>query len=169
MKSFKPLQCYSTFHPGITGYERGWGVYGRKDHLLLSLYALVLILKSNLQNFWRTYHQLHCVRNKWVSSAHLFKGYINLHNKHRGKILSPHMSWFCVNLSVQIFIRIISFFQAIRAWQHWEEEKFWNSSLIFFLSPTSWFNCYCNTLCRYFSNGCNSGRCFLKVIVSVLK
>lgn len=52
MKSFKPLQCYSTFHPGITGYERGWGVYGRKDHLLLSLYALVLILKSNLQNFF---------------------------------------------------------------------------------------------------------------------
>ena len=51
MKSFKPLQCYSTFHPGITGYERGWGVYGSKDHLLLSLYALVLILKSNLQNF----------------------------------------------------------------------------------------------------------------------
>lgn len=145
---------------------RVWGFCVGKHHLLLSLYALIAILKSNVQNFWRT-----ALCQEQMSIIFPFIWEI-LNDKHRGNVLTifPHMSWFLHNL-----IRLISsdFYKnylllsgkrLVTLGRREILEK-----LFHFLPFSHYLVCYCNTLCRYFSNGCNDGCCFLKVIISVLK
>lgn len=144
-------------------------LHGGKDHLLLSLCALVVSTENELTEFLKNL-VTHCIASE-TNKCHLpicLRSILIYQINTEGIFFPLIQANSCITLIAQIFIRVTCFFQAIRGWQQ-REEKFWNSSLIFFLSPTSWLNCYWHTSCRYFSNRCNSGCCFLKLIVCVLE